>query len=156
AVAESAPTNTAVAPTPPAGAPAAPSNLAAVAVSGSRVDLTWTDNSIEDGFKLYKSTDNVTWLYLAVTGANATAYTWWAASPGTTYSFRVSAYNVAGESARSNAATATTPAAPASPSNLVATAVSAGRIELTWADNSNNEDSFKLYRSMDGVSWEWF
>ena len=44
-------------------------------------------------------------------GANATAYTWTGASPGTTYSFYVTAYNAIGESAPSNAAVVTPPAA---------------------------------------------
>jgi len=36
---------------------------------------------------------------------------------------------------------------PASPSNLVASTVSARRINLTWQDNSNNETGFEIYRS---------
>lgn len=39
-----------------------------------------------------------------------------------------------------------TPAAPAAPSNLQATAASATQVNLTWNDNSNNEDSFKIER----------
>src|SRR5204862_3943051 len=80
--------------------PAAPGNLAAVAVSGSQVNLTWADNSsTEAGFKLYRSSDGVNWVWFATAGANATAYTWWGGSPGSTYSFRVTAYNAIGESA---------------------------------------------------------
>ncbi len=36
---------------------------------------------------------------------------------------------------------------PAAPSNLVATAASAKKINLSWNDNSNNETAFELYRS---------
>lgn len=39
-----------------------------------------------------------------------------------------------------------TPTAPAAPSNLVATAVSASQINLRWTDGSNNESGFKLQR----------
>ena len=43
---------------------------------------------------------------------------------------------------------------PAAPGNLVATANGTNRIDLTWADNANNESGFKIERSLDGVnSW---
>ena len=42
---------------------------------------------------------------------------------------------------------------PASPSNLTATAVSSGRINLSWNDNSQNEDGFKIEQSMDGIKF---
>src|SRR5439155_936820 len=135
----------------------APSNMAATAVSGTRVDLSWTDNSTnESGFKLYRSTDNVTWLFFAQTGENVTSYTWWAGSPGTTYSFRAVSYNAGGDSVPSNAATVTTPSAPAAPGNLSATAVSGTRVDLAWTDNSADESGFHLYRSTDGVNWTFF
>src|SRR5207247_1621877 len=35
---------------------------------------------------------------------------------------------------------------PAAPSNLTATTASSSTINLTWADNSNNEDGFRLER----------
>ena len=39
---------------------------------------------------------------------------------------------------------------PAAPSNLTATVVSASQINLSWTDNSNNETSFRVYRSKSG------
>ena len=39
-----------------------------------------------------------------------------------------------------------TPTAPEAPSNLQATAASASQINLTWTDNSSNEDAFKVER----------
>src|SRR5204862_862530 len=96
--------------------PAAPSKLAAVAVSGSQVSLTWADNaSNETGFKLYRSGDGVNWVWFAQTGPNATAYTWWGGSPGSTYFFYVRASNAIGDSDPSNTAAVTTLAPPAAP-----------------------------------------
>ncbi|MDH3809158.1 MAG: fibronectin type III domain-containing protein, partial [Desulfuromonadales bacterium] len=42
---------------------------------------------------------------------------------------------------------------PAAPSNLTATAVSNGEIDLVWADNSNDETSFEIERSTDGTNF---
>src|SRR5207244_2122887 len=103
--------------------PAAPGNLVATPVSGDHIDLTWADRSTnEDRFKLYVSTDGVNWTWCAEAAANATSYSWWGASPGTTYRFYATAANGAGDSGPSNVATATTPVPPAAPSNLTATA----------------------------------
>jgi fibronectin type 3 domain-containing protein len=43
--------------------------------------------------------------------------------------------------------------APAAPSNLTAAAANASTITLNWTDNSNNEDSFLIERSSDGVNF---
>ncbi len=90
--------------------PAAPSGLAANAVSPSRVDLTWADeDGDEDGFKLYSSDDGVNWTWFATTAVHVTAFSWWGASAGATHYFRVTAYNTIGESRPSNTATVKTP-----------------------------------------------
>src|SRR5439155_11050979 len=120
----------------------------ATAVSGSQVNLTWTNNaSNATGLTLYWSSDGVHWVRFATAGAGATAATWWGAAPGGTYAFRVTASNAAGESAPSNTAAVTTPAPPAAPSNLAAVAVSGSQVNLTWTDNATNATGFRLYRS---------
>jgi len=126
----------------------------ATPVSGERIDLTWSDNSSnETSFRLYRSTDGVNWIWFAEPGANVTAYSWWSASAGTTYSFRATAHNAAGDSAPSNTATATAQDPPAAPSNLAAAAVSGTQVNLTWTDNATNESGFRLYQSTDGVNY---
>lgn len=39
---------------------------------------------------------------------------------------------------------------PNPPTSLVATAISASRVDLAWVDQSNNERGFNIYRSVDG------
>jgi hypothetical protein len=90
--------------------PSPPSNLAPTAVSSSRIDLTWTDNSYgETGFKIERKTGSGgTYSQIATVAANATSYSDTGLSGATTYYYRVSSYNSAGDSSYSNEAHATT------------------------------------------------
>jgi hypothetical protein len=139
-------------------APSAPSNLMAEAVSHRQVDLSWWDNSDnENGFKVLRSTTGADGSYglLATLEKGEITYSDTAASEGTTYYYRVRAFNGAGESGDSNAASATTPflTIPNAPSNLAATAISSVQIDLSWWDNSDNELGFKVERKKgeDGI-----
>ncbi len=136
------------------GGPAAPTNLVAVAISSSRINLTWTDNATnEGGFKVERSTDGVNFSQIAVLVPNTIAYASSNLNASTTYHFRIRAYEGTNYSAFSNIASATTQPTPAAPSNLVAVAASSTRINLTWTDNATNEAGFKIERSADGVNF---
>lgn len=142
---------TATAATNSAGStPAAPSGLAAAAASSAQINLTWTDNSNdEDGFRIERCTGSScgSFAEIATVAAGVDNYQSTGLTEGTTYGFRVRAYNGAGNSAFSNTASATTETPlPTLPTNLVATATSASQINLTWNDNSTNETGFKIER----------
>ena len=132
--------------------PAAPGNLAATAVSSTQINLTWTDSdNTETGFKIERCTgvECVDFAQIATVGANITSYSNAGLTASTSYSYRVRAYNTAGDSDYSNTITAATqaaPALPAAPTNLVAAAFSKSQINLTWTDNSNNETGFRIER----------
>jgi transcriptional regulator CtsR len=129
--------------------PAAPSSLSATAVSGTQINLSWTDNSNnETGFKIERKTGSGgTYAQITTVGANIISYSDTGLSASTTYYYRVRATNSVGDSAYSNEAYATTLATiPSAPSNLAASAVSSSQINLTWTDNSSNETGFKIER----------
>jgi len=139
-------------------APIAPSSLAAIAVSTSQINLTWTDNSTnESGFRIERSPDNGSWSEIATVGSGVSSYQNTGLAASTTYYYRVRAYNGAGNSAYTSSVNATTqaPAAtiPAAPSNPAATAVSSSQINFTWTDNSNNETGFRIERSPNNSTW---
>jgi len=93
--------------------PVAPSDLSATAVSSSRIDLTWTDNSSgESGFKIERKTGSEgAYTQIGTVGANVTSYSNTGLNESTTYYYRVRAYNTGGNSDYSNEASATTQSA---------------------------------------------
>src|SRR4030042_6720513 len=97
-----------------------------------------------------------TWSLIATKGANVTNHTSTGLTPNTTYSYGVAAYNGDGNSSYSSCASAKTALSgtPKAPTNLEATSISASQIKLTWADNSTDETSFKIYRKVGSGSWE--
>ena len=143
--------------TTPWSTPAAPAVLGAAASSPTRIDLTWSDGARnEAGFVLERSTlaDFSTATTIALP-ANTTTYSDTAVVERTTYHYRVKAVNAGGDSAWSNAASATTPGTPPSaPGDLSATASSSSQIDLSWVDTATTETGFVLERSRDGTTWE--
>ena len=152
--------NFAGSPPPPPTPPAAPGTLTATAVSASQINLAWADDSSnESGFTIERCTGAgcTAFAPLASVGAGATSFANTALAAGTTYRYRVQAFNAAGTSGYSPIAQATTASAPPpptserplAPSDLVATpGPSAGRVSLAWSDNSNNETEFWIYRCL--------
>ncbi len=135
-----------------------PSNLNATALDTDRIKLTWTDNAVnESNFTVQRSGTSNTGPWTTLTsslGANTQSYTATGLSAGKKYWFRVRAYNSLDTSEWSNVDNATTKEnKPSAPSGLTATAVSNDQINLSWNDNSGNEDGFRIYRSTDGTSF---
>lgn len=139
----------------------APSNLDAVAVSSSQINLTWTDNSgNEDGFEIRRSTTGPsgTFTKIAEVGANVTNYSDTGLNAGTQYCYKVRAFRATPRGANfsqfSNTDCDTTPGRPAAPSNANATPANSSTVDVTWTDNSGNEDGFRVERSTDGgATW---
>ena len=155
-------------------APAAPAPVTAVVASPTSVTISWTDASTtETSFVVQRAP-----VTAGVVGAFATVTTVAVANglttgglqtftntglvTGTTYAYRVIAasaiYPIATPGATSTSAVVqVTPniALPAAPSLLTAAArTTAATVVLNWTDNSTNETSFTINRSVNaGVTW---
>ncbi|MEO5712562.1 MAG: SGNH/GDSL hydrolase family protein [Luteolibacter sp.] len=94
-------------PAPPPGAPGGPTALAATVISGTRINLSWTDNSNnETSFKVFwKTGTGGTWQPLANIAQDTTIFSAGGLQTGVnSYSFAVRASNASGDSAWSNIA----------------------------------------------------
>jgi len=90
---------------------AAPSNLTAAAVSGTQVNLTWTNNATNASSVLIeRATGTGAFVQIASVAANVTSYSDSGLTAGTLYSYRVRATDLAGNySPYSNTASVSTP-----------------------------------------------
>jgi titin len=141
----------------------APSNTSAVAVSESRIDVSWQDNSSnETGFEVHRSTSGASGAFalLASKGAGVASHGDVGLAPSTQYCYKVRAFRTTGGqtgySEFSTAACATTlaPPIPAAPSGADARPASSSAVAVSWIDRSTNETGFRVERSLDlGATW---
>ena len=122
------------------------STVDALLMGTGSVQITWTDNSInEDGFRVERAaSDAGPWTTLVTTSPGVTSAQDASGIPNQErVCYRVVAFNKAGDAAPSNTDCT---AFPTAPTNLAATPVDAQTIDLTWVDNSAFEDGYEVQR----------
>lgn len=125
--------------TPSPAAPQAPTNLTASKVAASSLELTWTDQSgTEDGFRIERSTDGVSYATVGTVAAGVTFFEDALLEGSKGYSYRVFAFNLGGDSAPSNVVKVTT--SPASVCRLDA---------VVYTSNESGNDEIYI-RAVDG------
>jgi chitodextrinase len=129
-------------------APTAPTNLTATATSTSQINLSWTastDNLAVAGYRVERCLGSACTTFTQVATPTTTTFSDTGLAASTAYRYQVRAADAAGNlSAYSSIMTATTQtappdtAAPTAPGTLVASAISASQINLTWAASTDN------------------
>jgi hypothetical protein len=133
-------------------ASAAPTNLTATLSTPTQAVLNWTDNAptTELGFYIERSTTSGSgFTRVGTVPANTT--TWTDVSGlalGTTYFYRVQAFEAAGGTAFTNEASVTASNIPNTPSGLTVQSATLNGIVLNWTDNASNETGFQILRSI--------
>lgn len=141
-------------------APLAPANLVITDAGTDFIVLEWTDSSDnEESFSIEISADGgETWDLIGILELDTTTARIAGLESGLTYQFRVYASNSVGDSDSSNIAEAATlplPEVPASPSDLTVDGIGSQFVDLSWFDESDNEDSFLIEISRNGGNtWE--
>jgi chitodextrinase len=133
-------------------APSVPAGLVGTAMSSSQINLSWnpsTDNVGVAGYYVYLND-------VALTTTTATSFQHAGLTPGSTYNYRVSAYDaVPNHSAwTATPVSVTTPPAPDTqapsiPIGLTAAAVSSTQINLSWTASTDNVGvtGYRVYRA---------
>jgi len=92
----------------PGDIPNAPTDASVTLVDGLNADLSWTDNSADEGVFEVERLSNGNWSQIAILSANMTSYIDDSTLPNTSYQYRIRAGNVAGVSAWDSTSVVTT------------------------------------------------
>ncbi len=141
--------------------PTNPSSLLVTAVSSSQLNVSWTgstDNVAVTAYLVERCQGNVCTNFVQITSTLSTSLIDTGLLASTRYRYRVRATDAAGNlSGYSNVLGATTFAvdatAPSVPSNLLATAISKTRIDLTWTASTDNVavSGYQVFRCLGGT-----
>ena len=139
--------------------PAAPSALTATLQAGPQVSLAWNDTATnKSGFVVERSINGSPFVQIATPPArnNTGGVTFIdkalaLSATNDTYTYRVAAVNLAGNSAYVGSAPIVVPGTPVPPTSLAVTnSTSSGNtrsVKLTWTDNSSIETGFTIQRA---------
>ncbi|WP_024772528.1 cellulase family glycosylhydrolase [Aquimarina macrocephali] len=125
------------------------------AVNIDRVVLNW-ETAYAKAYRIEVSNDGIAWtsIYSTSTGngkidglnisGTGRYIRMYGTARGTAYGYSLYEFEVYGTIGEGTG--------PEAPSSLSATAASKNQIDLSWTDNANNEDSFRIERSANGTS----
>lgn len=138
--------------------PPAPYDLSLIRLSQNLVNISWKDSgSFITGYELWrKDGSNGTYYKLKDISSGSFNTNDQLPNASTIYFYKMRSSNDAGKSAFSKEVSTSGTGGSGSvnaPSNLKATALGTSKVLLTWQDNSNNENYFKIERK---TSWTDF
>ncbi len=127
-------------------------------ISGTTVTLDWSHSSGANYYKVYLSTDADPTFKITT---SSTSYDATSLTPGATYYWKITATHSCGTTCKGYrespvwSFTVPSGSSPAAPTNLQAQSVTHNQINLSWTDNSSDEDGFIIERQVDGSgAWE--
>ncbi len=125
--------------------PTSPTNLLVVALSSTKLELTWKDNADnEEGFVIYQEGKLIATAHRNETKKVISC----GLKSATSYIFEVRAKNKAGvsEAIFAQGRTKDVTMSPDTPTKLKAKSIGETCLRLEWKDNANNESGYEIYQ----------
>lgn len=121
-----------------------PNGASGLPLSGA---LSWSASDSAESYDVFLDTLNPP-VNIISSGGNATSHPFSGLAPGTAYYWKVVARNAHGSTVASNAiANFSTAYLPAPATALLPSNASTTSLQLSWNDNANNEDGYRVLRS---------
>ncbi len=134
---------------------AKPTNLTAKIIGAEEIDLTWSDNCyFENGYSIERSVGGSDFKEIGRTSSNIKEYKDLDLAFGADYTYRVRAYTKLNYSDYSK--TVTRSLGICAPTSLKTRIIGDRQIKLTWTDNTNIEDGFKIERRTSEQEFEFY
>jgi len=134
--------------------------LSAIAVLPTQINLSWWKSSTnEDGFKIERSTNGISFTEITSVASNITTYLDTGLISNTTYYYRIIAYNISVDNMYTYNASATTCAITGPFLSVMIDDESLRPqiiIILSWIDNYADETGFEIERSVNGGNYQQF
>jgi alpha-tubulin suppressor-like RCC1 family protein/fibronectin type 3 domain-containing protein len=123
-------------------------SLTVMVISSTQISLSFNDsNPDESGFEIERSTDGITWTFIATATVNT--YFDNNVTQGNTYYYRVCSFN---SFVSSNWSDSVTPSLAQPSASLLV--INSSQIDLSWTDESPDESGFRIERKI-GIDGTW-
>ena len=139
----------------PPATPATPAGLVVTSVSYEALNVSWTPYAgTAASIEIQRSLNNSTWTTVMTVPKAQSSYANTGLAANTRYYYRIRAVGPNGESnytstnPSKSAFTAALPPIPTAPSNLVLAFVGSSTDSIVWNDNSTNETTFEIQKSV--------
>lgn len=119
------------APSAPTTAPSVPQSFTGTGTSTTQVSLTWTASTGATGYRLYQVSGSSSTLVASLTGT-ATSAAVNGLTAGTTYTFRLDAFNTAGTASATTQVATLAAAAIAAPASVSVKVLSKTSVQVSW------------------------
>ncbi|WP_428940312.1 Ig-like domain-containing protein [Fontivita pretiosa] len=129
--------------------PAAPTSLRVISPNSVQLMLTWRDVDGETGYRIERSTDNVSFTTVATLGVNVPAYVSGVLAIGTVYYFRIVPLSAQGDGV---AATVVGSTRLSAVSGVAVTEARPDSVRIVWNDLPG-ESGYRIERSSDGTTF---